>query len=64
MYSDKIFVSLDYEYNQPTHGVAIKRNVGSHGFIGLSSAGTGLITQKGTHTHRAGTQKPPIRPSQ
>lgn len=34
-----LFVSLDC--NWPTHGVAIKRSVASHGFIGLSSAEQG-----------------------
>lgn len=33
------FVSVDYK--RPTHGVAIKRNIASHGFIGLSSAEQG-----------------------
>lgn len=42
-----IFVSLDYK--RPTHGVAIKRNVASHGFIGLSSAEQGSSLRR-VHT--------------
>lgn len=54
MYSDMTFVSLDY--NQLTHGVAIRQNVASHGFIGLSSAEQGLSIRR-VHTQMAGRQK-------